>query len=110
MDPFTIRRMEKILDGYIHRKIPPDVRSAVRLTYEWEGDRLTLTEELPDFENRKWTGAPIVQFQWKQNQWHVYATDSNGGWKAASAIAPNPHFEQQLEQVEIDQEGIFWIS
>lgn len=32
MDPFTIRKLEKILDGYIELKVPGNVRSSVRLS------------------------------------------------------------------------------
>ncbi|MDF2644907.1 MAG: hypothetical protein K0Q73_712 [Paenibacillus sp.] len=53
MDPFTIRRLEKILDIYIELKVPRDVRSSVRLAYERNEDRLTLLEERPEFNLRK---------------------------------------------------------
>ncbi|MCS7464494.1 DUF3024 domain-containing protein [Paenibacillus doosanensis] len=110
MDRFTIRRLENILDGYIALKVPRDVRSSVRLTYQWDENRLTLREERPDDHGRKWLGAAIVQFRLEQSMWHVYAKDGDNAWQIAASIAPHSDFERQLEQVELDREGIFWIS
>lgn len=69
MDLFTVRRLEKILDGYISLKVPHNVRSSVRLSYEWNG---------------------------------------NNVWASVDSIARDPDFERQLEQVEVDREGLFW--
>jgi hypothetical protein len=111
MDLFTVRRLEKILDGYIDVKIPPDVRSSIRLTYEWQEEQLTLHEERLDYDERKWQGVPIVQFRYEEGNWSVYAKSAgSGSWINVPFILPNIDFEQQLEQVEIDREGIFWIS
>ena len=110
MDPFTIRRLEKILDGYIAVKVPHDVRSSVRLTYQWGDNLLTLSEERPDFQERKWLRSAIVQFRLEREKWHVYANDGNNGWHTVASISPHADFEQQLEQVELDLEGVFWIS
>ncbi len=111
MELFTVRRLEKLLDGYIEVKVPPSVRSSVRLTYEWEPDKLTLLEQRLDYAERKWQSAPIVQFRYEEERWSVYARSSdNGAWASVPFIAPHVDFEHQLEQVEMDREGVFWIS
>lgn len=110
MDPFTIRRLQHIMDGYIAVKVPHTVRSSVRLTYEWEGNQLTLVEERPDAEQRKWIGSAIAQFRLEQDKWHVYAKHSSSYWHSVASIAPQADFEQQLEQVELDVDGVFWVS
>ncbi|GJM74953.1 hypothetical protein HMSSN036_71690 [Paenibacillus macerans] len=110
VDPFTARRLETILDGYIEVKVPPNVRSSIRLKYEWNEEGLTLLEERPHSHGRQWIGSAIVQFRLGQNKWSVYVKNSNHDWEPVKSIAPNPDFEQQLELVELDREGIFWVS
>lgn len=110
MDPFTLRRLQKILDGYIELKVPRNVHSSVRLIYEWENGRLTLSEKRPAYRERQWTCTAIAQFRLEEGMWSVYAKDGNGSWVSVSSIRPDPDFERQLEQVEIDREGLFWMS
>lgn len=110
VDLFTLRRLEKILDGYIAVKVPRDVRSAVRLSYEFERNRLTLFEERPDYPRREWKRIALVQFYLEAGMWSVYAKSGGGEWFLVDSILPDPDFERQLEQVEIDQDGLFWIS
>lgn len=111
MDQFTARRLETILDGYIEVKVPPYVRSSVRLKYEWDDEEgLTLFEERPDSHGRIWMGSAIAHFRLVQNKWRVYVKNANHDWEPVKSIAPSPDFERQLEQVELDHEGIFWVS
>lgn len=110
MDEFTIRRLEAILNGYFEAKAPKEVRSAVRLKYVWDGKAMILIEERPQFHGRKWLGMPIVQFRLENSLWNIYARNASHDWVPVTSIAPSPDFEQQLEQVEIDSEGIFWPS
>lgn len=110
MDPFTVRRLEKILDGYIEAKVPRDVRSSVRLVYQWEDNVLTLYEKRPLYPEREWSMIPIAQFRLEAGSWSVYTRSADEHWRPVSSIEPHPDFEQQLEQVETDPEGLFWIS
>lgn len=110
MDPFTVRRLENILDGYIEAKVPGDVRSSVRLVYQWEDNVLTLYEKRPLYPEREWSMTPIAQFRLIAGSWSVYTRSADDQWNAVSSIEPHPDFEQQLEQVEMDREGLFWIS
>lgn len=43
-------------------------------------------------------------------KWNVYIENANQDWEAFKSIRPDPDFEQQLEQVELDHEGIFWVE
>ncbi|GBF78184.1 hypothetical protein PA598K_06794 [Paenibacillus sp. 598K] len=110
MDPFTVRRLEKILDGYIEAKVPQGMRASIRLIYEWEGDVLTLCERRLSYPELGWSRADIVQFRLEAGGWCVYAKGEDGSFMPVSAIEPDPDFERQLEQVELDPEGLFWIS
>lgn len=98
------------MNGYIEQKVPRDVRSSVRLVYEWDGNVLTLCERRPAYPEREWSRADIAQFRLEAGSWRVYARREDGGFVPVPAIQPDPDFERQLEQVEIDPEGLFWIS
>lgn len=110
MDPFTVRRLEKILDGYIELKVPRNLRSSVRLVYEWEDNVLTLSERRSLFPELEWSRSEIAQFRLEAGYWSVYAKQADGCFLPVSSIEPHPDFERQLEQVEIDRKGLFWIS
>ncbi|MCM3701643.1 DUF3024 domain-containing protein [Paenibacillus macerans] len=110
VDEFTARRLENILDGYIEVKVPREVRSSIRLKYEWDDKGLILLEERPHSYGRQWHGSAVAQFRLERGQWSVYANNANREWERVQSIAPCSDFEQQLEQVELDPEGIFWPS
>ncbi|MCG7385394.1 DUF3024 domain-containing protein [Paenibacillus sp. ACRRY] len=109
LDSFTIRRIQSVMNGYIHEKVPAPLRTMVKLTYQMNASGLILTEERPAQERYQWDKMDIAQFHWEGNQWKVYAKDEHGsGWNVVNTIEPAPHFEDLLEQVEQDETGIFW--
>ncbi|OWR30014.1 hypothetical protein CDO73_13140 [Saccharibacillus sp. O23] len=108
MDTLTAKRMEALLRGYIAEKIPPSMRTAVRLVYKMEEDRVTLTEERPEPPQYGWTGKDLAQFRLEQGAWSLYAKDETGQWTMAESLAPRHDFEDQLEQFELDPAGLFW--
>lgn len=108
MDPFTAKRIGSIVNGYINQKIPSDMRTSVRLTYEIQDWSLTLTEERSSVDYSKWERAEIAQFRLEDNKWRVYAKDSKKNWMQVTLIDSDENFEKQLEQVEVDQQGMFW--
>lgn len=105
-----MRRIQAILDGYIALKIPHNVRSAVRLVCKWQEDGVTLREERPDHTVGRWYGGDLVRFCLESGLWTVYRPDGDASWTPVSSIPPSPDFERQLEQVELDPDGIFWVS
>ncbi|WP_018752149.1 DUF3024 domain-containing protein [Paenibacillus sanguinis] len=108
VDELTVRRVERILEGYIEAKVPREVRSSVRLTYEWKAEGLTLMEERPDAQGRRWHGIAVARFVPEQGRWRVYARNPVQGWERVPSILPSADFECQLEQVELDMDGLFW--
>lgn len=66
IDPFTVKKVKYLLDGYIALKVPGYVRSDVRLIYQIEDNCLILTEERPSNETESWDRTDIVQFRWKK--------------------------------------------
>lgn len=108
MDKWTAKRLEALLRGYVEEKIPPSMRTAVRIVYRMEEDRITLSEERPEPPRYVWTGTDLAQFRLEQGAWNIYAKSDNGQWNAAECLKPQSDFEDQLEQFELDPEGLFW--
>ncbi|WJH27912.1 DUF3024 domain-containing protein [Paenibacillus sp. CC-CFT742] len=108
LDSFTIRRIQSLMNGYIHEKVPAPLRTMVKLTYVMNNDELILTEERPAGERFQWDVLPIARFHWEGEQWKVYARDESSSWNAVDMIEPCPDFEELLEQVERDETGVFW--
>jgi len=110
MDSFTLKRIESILRCYIDQKVPGDLRLSVRVSYRMEGNQITLMEERPEWQERKWLATEFAQFRWEHEKWRVYAKKENEEWSPVVSIVPAEDFERQLEQVELDAEDVFWIS
>lgn len=109
LDPFTLKRIEAVMNGYIACKVPVPLRASVRLTYALREDGLLLTEERPASERYQWDKTDIARFEWDGAKWHVYAKDRHcDSWTPVDVIAPSRDFEAQLEQIELDRNGCFW--
>ncbi|PYE48289.1 DUF3024 domain-containing protein [Paenibacillus barcinonensis] len=108
LDVFTQRRIESLMNGYVHEKVPAQLRTMVKLTYELKENELILTEERPRGQRYQWERMPIARFYWEGDQWKVYASDDYSSWSPVEVIVPCPDFEDVLEQVERDESGVFW--
>ncbi|CAM4338426.1 MULTISPECIES: DUF3024 domain-containing protein [Paenibacillus] len=108
LDLFTLRRIQSVMNGYIHEKVPAPLRTMVKLTYEMNDNELILTEERPAEERYQWDKMHIARFYWEENQWKVYARDEQSSWNPVDVITPCSDFENVLEQVERDEAGLFW--
>lgn len=62
MDSFTKKRISAILEAYIDLKVPGDLRAEVRLTYRFNERTVILSEERPDWLQRKWDSTELVHF------------------------------------------------
>lgn len=80
LDLFTLRRIQSVMNGYIHEKVPAPLRTMVKLTYEMNDNELILTEERPAEERYQWDKMHIARFYWEENQWKVYARDEQSSW------------------------------
>lgn len=108
-DPFTKKRLSKLLDQYIENKLPKHVRDQLRLNYKMRGSTVTLFEERPAYKSEEWVQINVAQFrQDKDLLWKVYWQDSKDKWHWVEDIEPDTDFEKQLQQVDQDQRGMFW--
>ncbi|PWV94486.1 hypothetical protein DFQ01_13051 [Paenibacillus cellulosilyticus] len=108
LDPFTKKRLEKILSLYIDQKIPFHIRNEIRMSYKIRGNNVTLIEERPAFRSKEWVELDIAQFRLDDGKWKVYWKDSRNKWHFVEDIIPDESFETQLQIVDADDRGMFW--
>ncbi len=115
LDPFTIRRIQQIMDGYIDAKVPASMRSSVQLAYELEPDGLVLSELRPAPALQGWERRAFACLRCQSDGcWHIYAranrpsTDEIPLWNAVKEAGGQQDFELQLQYVEEDPLELFW--
>jgi hypothetical protein len=108
LDPFTKKRIEKILNAYIDKKTPMHIRDEIRLKYKFRGNNVSLIEERPAYIGDGWTEFDIAQFRLDEGKWKVYWRDSRDKWHFVDDILPNESFEAQLKVVDQNNQGLFW--
>jgi hypothetical protein len=110
--PDLVRRLVEVrLSKYCLDRIPPHIRSEIRLTHTIRGNSVTLIEERPFYLDRsRWTRSPVAQFRYdpETQKWNLRCRDRNGRWHLYSRLAPNKNFEALLREVNADPTGIFW--
>jgi len=108
LDPFTKKRLTKIMTDYVEQKVPKHVRDQMRLNFKIRGNNVTLVEERPAFRSEQWVELDRAQFRLDENKWKVYWRDSRNKWHWIEEIAPDEDFEKQLRIVDQDRTGLFW--
>jgi hypothetical protein len=103
--------VESKLKAYCEKRVPPEVRDRVRLSYRFRGDSVILFEERPSFaESDAWVEIPVAQFRFNVGlqMWTLYCADRNSRWHKYWEIEPDKNFENLLREVDKDPTGIFW--
>lgn len=108
LDLFTKKRIDKILSAYIEEKVPKHIRNQIKLNYKFRGNSVTLIEERPAYIGDDWVERPVAQFRLEDNLWKIYWRDSKNKWHFVDDYAPQESFENQLEMVDNDTQGLFW--
>jgi len=108
-DAFTKKKIEKILENYIEKKIPRHLKEEYKILYKFRGNTLTLTQERPSYMPGQRVELPIAQFRFENDLWRVYWKDSKDKWHFVEDIKPDRNFENQLMVVDRDEQRIFWL-
>jgi len=104
-------QVETVLRAFCERRVPPEVRDKVRLTYDFRGNAVTLYEDRPRWKDpSEWGHMAIAQFRLDQanGQWTLFCADRNSKWHEYLDVDPTSQFESLLEQVDKDPTGIFF--
>ena len=100
-------RVHKLLCAFIDKRVPPQVRDQVKLVCKVIGNRVTLSECRPYYNDpSSWSEMPIAQFEYNEatKAWSLYAYDRNDRRKLYS----KGPLEQLIQEVDKDIKGIFW--
>jgi len=100
-------RVKKLLSAFIDKRVPPHVRDQVKLICKVTGNRVTLSECRPYYNDPStWSEMPIAQFEYDvaAKAWSLYAYDRNDKRKRYS----KGPLEQLIQEVDKDPTGIFW--
>ena len=111
--PILVKSLvEKKLDAFFKRRIPPHVADKMRLSHIIRGNSVTL------FENRapwradmaEWTSMPIAQLRYdeKTGKWALYCADRNDRWHKYIGLPPTAEIDHILVEIDRDPTGIFW--
>lgn len=106
-DTFTRRRLEKILDNYIKKKITD--QTEFNILYKFRGDTITLSQDRPSYRPGQRVELPIVQFRYIDNKWKVFWQDSKDKWHFVEDIKPIEDFEKQLMSIDDNKYGYMWM-
>jgi hypothetical protein len=108
-DPFTKKRLEKILDDYIERKIQKELKDEYKIIYKFRGNTVTLWQDRPSYRPGQRVELPIAQFRFEDNKWKVFWKDSKDKWHFVDDIKPIEDFEKQLRTIDKNEFGYFWM-
>jgi hypothetical protein len=105
------QQVETQLQAFCEKRIPPDIRHQLNMTFEFRGNSVTLIENRPYWKDpSQWTHLAIAKFRYypSNGQWTLYWADRNSRWHLYPEVEPTPHFEILLQEVDRDPSGIFF--
>jgi len=104
-------QVQKLLTAYCDKRVPPAVRSKVRVGYHIEGNAVILYEERPAFPPpHDWRKMDVAKFTYvgTQREWRLYCQHHDLRWHSYQAMPTASSFGKLLEEVDADPTGIFW--
>ncbi|CAG0930419.1 hypothetical protein PLCT1_01373 [Planctomycetaceae bacterium] len=104
-------QVDAALRAFCEKRIPPHARHQVRLSYDFQENRVTLYEDRTVLSDpKRWTHMPIARFRHaaKTGEWTLFCADRNDRWHRYQGCEPTRRFEALLEEVSRDPTGIFF--
>jgi hypothetical protein len=104
-------QVHKLLTAYCAKRVPPAVRSKVRVGYRIEGNAVILYEERPAFRpSHDWQEMLVAKFTYvgTQREWRLYCQHRDLRWHTYQALPAASSFAELLNEVDADPTGIFW--
>lgn len=108
-DAFTKKRLEKILETYIERKIPWHLRDEFKIIYKFRANTISLSQDRPSYMPGQRVELPIAQFRLIEGKWYVYWKDSRDKWHHVEDIELIDDFAKQLEVIDQERYGYMWM-
>lgn len=108
---FTKKLIEAKLSAYCLNRIPDHARDKIKLIFNINGNKVTLTETRPYYRDPSiWTENPVAQFRFDNvsKKWALYHIDRNDQWHPYDLTRPNSDIDDLLGELDRDLTGIFW--
>jgi hypothetical protein len=111
--PSSVKSLvEKKLDAFLGKRVPPRVADKIRLAYTFRGNSVTITEHRsPWMEGRtEWSTHSFAQLRYnaKTGTWSLYWADRNSRWHEYDRLPPVKDIDRILAEIDRDPTGIFW--
>lgn len=117
MDPAVIpevdlNRVQRWVDAR-NEGLPEDVHELIRYELDIADRTLTILECRPPWRPEygpEWTRSPIARLRYTKarGEWSLYWRDSNGKFHEYDLVAPTPHVDELIAEIERDPTAIFW--
>ena len=108
----TKRLVEKKLDAFLGKRVPPHVADKIRLSYTFRGNSVTIWENRAPWSPAmtSWTASAVAQLRYdpKAQMWVLYWRDRNSKWHLYERIAPVKNIDRILAEIDRDPTGIYW--
>jgi len=111
--PILVKSLvEKKLEAFFKKRIPPHVADNVRLSFTIRGNSVTIFENRAPWraEFTEWTSMPIAQLRYdeKTGRWTLHYADRNDRWHRYEGLPPTMEIDKIVEEIDRDPTGIFW--
>ncbi len=111
LPPQLRNEVETKLEAYAERKIPPEMREKIRLSWELQGNTVTLYEERPVTNSPDaWGKLAVARFRSNPERtgWTLYCAGAEGKWHEYEDAGPAGSIDALIEEVDADPTRIFW--
>ena len=108
---FTKKLIKEKLSKYCLNRIPEHARDKVKLNFNIDENKGTLSETRPHFPDpSKWTERPVAQFRFDNDnkKWMLYFNDRDNTWHLYERIQPSTNFDVLLKELDRVPTSIFW--
>jgi hypothetical protein len=98
---------------YCEGRVPTRLRDRIRIELDVRGRSVTIFECRPPSTpeiGSDWTRFPIARLRRvaARGVWMLYWRDSDLRWHLYDRVAPSPHVDPLLAEIEADPTSIFW--
>jgi hypothetical protein len=98
---------------WCEQRVPAHVRDQVKVECDAGPRHLTIVECRPPWRRdvgAEWTRFPIARLRYTKatGQWSLYWRDHHLRFHVYDRIAPSPHIDDLLQEIDRDPTAIFW--
>ena len=108
----TKKQVEKKLDAFLGKRVPPHVSDKIRLSYTFRGNSVTIWEHRAPWTKSlpEWSDMTVAQLRFnpKAQTWMLYWSDRNNKWHEDEGLAPVKSLDRILAELDRDPTGIYW--